>query len=351
MHEARIMDMNDPIDRSPPIRWGILSTANIALTKVIPATQASPGSRVVAIASRQLGAAESAAKKFGIPRAYGSYDELFADSEVDAIYNPLPNHLHVPLSVRAADAGKHVLCEKPIAMSARDARQLLAARDRNGVQIGEAFMVRTHPQWHKVRELIASGRIGELRLITGHFSYYRRDPNDVRSRVEYGGGALLDIGCYPITLSRWIFDEEPMEVVGQIERDPEFGVDRLASGLMRFPSGQAMFSCAGQLSLHQRMQMLGTRGRIDVDIPFNAPADSATRIVVDGGRDLNGGGAETIEIPAVDQYRLQTERFVDAIRGVGPVPATLEDAVANMAVIDALFRSADSRRWEKPADL
>jgi predicted dehydrogenase len=334
-----------------PIRWGILSTANIGLTKVIPAIQASSGSQVVAIASRQLHAAEAAAAKLRIPRAYGSYDELLADSEIDAIYNPLPNHLHTPMSIRAANAGKHVLCEKPIALSAREARELLAARDHNGVQIGEAFMVRTHPQWRAVREVIATGRIGDLRLITGHFSYYRRDPNDVRSRVEYGGGALLDIGCYPVTLSRWIFGAEPIEVIGQIERDPDFGVDRLASGLMRFPNGQAVFTCAGQLSLHQRMQMIGTKGRIDVEIPFNTPADRPTRIVIDDGRDLNHGGAETIEIPAVDQYRLQAERFVDAIRGIGAVPVSVEDAIANMAVLDALFASADSKRWEKPADM
>jgi predicted dehydrogenase len=334
-----------------PVRWGILSTANIGLTKVIPATQASSTSQVVAIASRQLDAAQAAANKLGIPRAYGSYDELLADPDVDAIYNPLPNHLHVPLSVRAANAGKHVLCEKPIALSAREARELLAARDRNGVQIGEAFMVRTHPQWRAVRDLIASGRIGDLRLITGHFSYYRRDPNDVRSRVEYGGGALLDIGCYPVTLSRWIFGAEPTDVVAQIERDPDFGVDRLASGLMRFPNGQAAFTCAGQLPLHQRMQMVGTKGRIDIEIPFNAPADRSTRIIVDDGRDLNGGGAETIEIPGVDQYRLQAERFVDAIRGIGAVPVSVEDAIANMAVLDALFASAASKRWEKPADM
>ncbi|MEO7085065.1 MAG: Gfo/Idh/MocA family oxidoreductase [Gemmatimonadaceae bacterium] len=332
-----------------PIRWGVLSTANIGLTKVIPAIQSSTGSEVVAIGSRQLTDAQNAATKLGIPRAYGSYDELLADPDIDAIYNPLPNHLHVPMSIRAANAGKHVLCEKPIAMSAKEARELLVARDRNGVQIAEAIMVRTHPQWQRVRELVASGRIGELRLITGHFSYYRRDPNDVRSKVEYGGGALLDIGGYLITMSRWLFGAEPFEVVGQIERDPDFGVDRLASGLLRFPNGQAVFSCAGQLSLHQRMQILGTRGRIDVEIPFNPAADRPTTLVVDDGRDLNGGGAETIEIPAADQYRLQAERFVDAIRGVGIVPVTVEDAIANMSVLDALFASATTKKWESPA--
>lgn len=330
----------------PPLRWGILSTANIAVHKVIPAMQRSDRCHVVAIASRDAGRARAAADALGIPQAYGSYDALLADPEIDAIYNPLPNHLHVPWSIRAAESGKHVLCEKPIALTGAEARELLAVRDRAGVQIAEAFMVRTHPQWTAVRELIAEERIGELRLIAGHFSYDRRDPNDIRSRVDWGGGALLDIGCYPITLARWLFDAEPTDVVAQIERDPDLEIDRLASALLRFPSGQATFSCAGQLVPHQRMQIFGTKARIEVEIPFNAPGDRPTRIVIDDGRGLHGEGAETIELPAADQYTLQADRFVDAVRGVGPVPVSIEDAIANMTVIDALFRSGETRRWE-----
>jgi predicted dehydrogenase len=210
-------------------------------------------------------------------------------------------------------------------------------------------MVRTHPQWTAVRELIAEDRIGELRLIVGHFSYDRRDPDDIRSRVDWGGGALLDIGCYPITLSRWLFDEEPFDVVAQIERDPDYEIDRLASALLRFPSGQASFSCAGQLAPYQRMQIFGTKARIDVEVPFNAPADRPTRIIIDDGRGLHGEGAETIDLPAADQYLLQADRFVDAVRGIGPLPASLEDAIANMAVLDALFRSSATKRWEAVA--
>jgi predicted dehydrogenase len=333
----------------PPVRWGVLGAANIALQKVIPAMQRSRASRIVAIASRDLAKARAAADRLGIPRAYGSYEELLADPDVEAVYNPLPNHLHVPWSIRAADAGKHVLCEKPIALSAAEARALLAARDRMGVQIGEAFMVRTHPQWEKVRELIHADRIGELRLVVGHFSYYRRDFNDIRSRPDFGGGALMDIGCYPITLSRWLFGAEPLEVIAQIERDPDMQVDRLASGMLRFAAGQASFTCSGQLVPHQRMQIFGTRARIEVEIPFNAPPDSACRIYVDGGGDLAGRGRETIELPVVDQYTLQGDRFSGAIRGAGQVPVRLEDAIGNMAVIDALFRSADTRRWEVPS--
>ena len=331
-----------------PVRWGVLGAAHIAVTKVIPAMQRSAMTPVVAIASRDLAKARAAADQLGVPRAYGSYEELIADPDIDAIYNPLPNHLHVPWSIRAAEAGKHVLCEKPLSLSAAEARLLLEARERTGMQIGEAFMVRAHPQWAAVRELIAEGRIGELKVVAGHFSYCRHDPTDVRNKPEWGGGALMDVGCYPITLSRWLFDEEPLEVTGMLEYDPELEVDRLGSGLLRFPSGQATFTCGGQVVHYQRMQIFGTEGRIDVEIPFSPPFDHSCRIFIDDGLALGGMGAEEVRFPAVDQYRLQGERFSEAIRGVGHVPTTLEDAIGNMAVIDALFRSAESRRWEVP---
>ena len=337
--------MNDDLR---PVRWGVLGAANIAVEKVIPAMMRSTRSRVVAIASRDEAKATGAAKRLGIPRAYGSYDALLADPEIEAIYNPLPNHLHVRWSIRAAAAGKHVLCEKPIALSAAEAMELRAARDRTGVLIGEAFMVRTHPQWLETRRLVESGRIGELKLVSGHFSYFRRDPQDIRSRPEFGGGALMDIGCYPVTLARWLFAAEPMEVIAQIERDPDFGVDRLASALLRFPNGQATFACSGQLVPFQRMQIFGTRGRIDVEIPFNAPPDRECRVFVDDGSALGGLAAVPITFAAVDQYTLQADQFSEAIRGEGSVPVSIDDAVANMAVIDALFRSADSGRWEAP---
>ena len=335
-------------ERIAPVRWGILGTAKIALEKVIPGMRGSALAQVVAIASRDLAKARAAAERLGIPRAYGSYQELIDDPAIEAIYNPLPNHLHVPWSIRAAEEGKHVLCEKPIALSAREALDLLAARDRTGVKIGEAFMVRTHPQWLKVKEIVASGRIGELRLITGHFSYYRRDPSDIRSRLEWGGGALMDIGCYPITISRWLLGVEPTEVIGLIERDPEMQIDRLTSGLLRFEKGQATFSCATQLVPYQTMQIFGTTGRIAVEIPFNAPPRDECRILVYDGSDLAGGGVDTITFQPVDQYSVQADRFSEAIRGVGDVAVSLEDAIGNMAVIDALFRSAQSHQWERP---
>jgi predicted dehydrogenase len=330
-----------------PVRWGVLGVADIAVKQVIPAMQRGRASRVVAIASREAAKAAAAARSLGIPRSHGSYDALLADPDVEAVYIPLPNHLHVPWSIRAAEAGKHVLCEKPLALTASEARTLLAVRDRTGVVMGEAFMTRTHPQWRRVRELIAAGRLGELRLVTGHFSYYRRDPNDVRSKVEWGGGVLLDIGCYPVTMSRWLFGAEPLEVSAVLERDPEFRVDRLVSGLLRFPSGQAAFTVAGQAALFQQMEIFGTKGRIEVEIPFNAPADHATRILVDDGRDLVGGGIEAETFAPINQYTLQGDRFSEAVRGLGTVPVPLEDAIANMAVLDALFRAAGSARWER----
>ena len=330
-----------------PVRWGVLGAAKIALTKVIPAIQKSEIATVVAIASRDEEKARAAADRLGIPRSYGSYQQLLDDPEIEAIYNPLPNHLHVPWSIHAAEKGKHVLCEKPIALSADQARELLAARDKTGVQIGEAFMVRTHPQWQKVKELVTDGQVGELRLVTGDFSYYLRDPSNIRSRREWGGGALMDIGCYPIFISRWLFDAEPVEVVSLIENDPDLHVDRMISAILRFDTGQATFSCGTQLVPHQTMQIFGTTGRITVEIPFNAPSDRECRIFVDDGRDVLSGGFETITFPPVDQYTIQADRFSEAVRGVGKVPVSLESSIGNMTVIDALFRSAETKEWQR----
>ena len=331
-----------------PVRWGILGAANIAVRQVIPATQASELCTVLAIASRDGAKARAAAESLDIPRAYGSYQELIDDPDVEAIYNPLPNHLHVPWTIRAAERGKHVLCEKPIALNAAEAEQLLDVQRRTGVQIAEAFMVRTHPQWLAVRDLIRNGRIGELRLINAHFTYFRRDPADVRSNPEWGGGALLDIGCYPITMSRWLFGEEPIEVVGQLEFDPDMHVDRVGSALLRFPSGQAAFTFGGQVALHQQMKIFGTRGHISIDIPFNPPSGIASGFVVDDGRDLTGSGAERFAFAPINQYTLQATRFAEAVRGTNTVAVAIDDAISNMRVIDAIFRSAKTRQWEVP---
>jgi predicted dehydrogenase len=303
---------------------------------------------LTAIASRDLHKAEDVARSLGIARAYGSYEELLADPQIEAIYNPLPNQLHVPWSIKAAEAGKHVLCEKPIGMTVAEARSLLTVEQRTGVTIGEAFMVRSHPQWLRARELVASGRIGQLRAIQGFFSYFNTDPKNIRNIAECGGGGLMDIGCYPINTSRFIFGEEPLRVSGLLEKDPTFKVDRLTSAILEFPSGQATFICSTQLVPYQRMQILGTKGRIEIEIPFNAPNDRPCRILIDDGRDLMGGGITVETFPTCDQYTLQGDAFSKAVRAGTPAPVPLSDAIKNMAVIEAVFRSAESGAWETP---
>jgi predicted dehydrogenase len=329
------------------VKWGVLGVASIAVRRVIPAMQAGEYSEIVGIASRDLKKAEEAARKLEIPKAYGSYEELLADPEIEVVYNPLPNHLHVPWSIKAAEAGKHVLCEKPISVTVAEAKTLLATRDRTGVKMGEAFMVKTHPQWLRTRELVRTGKIGELRAITGAFSYFNRDPTNVRNVAEWGGGGMLDIGCYPITMSRFIFGEEPTQAAGLIERDPDFKTDWLASVMLKFPSGQATFTCSTQLVPYQRMQFFGTEGRIEMEIPFNAPAERPTRILVDDGRDVFGGGVTTETFPVCNQYTIQGDLFSRAVRGEGDVPVSIEDAIGNMAVIEAVFQSAKSGKWEE----
>jgi predicted dehydrogenase len=319
------------------VRWGVLGAAKIALVKVIPAMQKSELCEMAAIASRDLAKAQDAAKSLGIPKAYGSYEELLADPDIDAIYNPLPNHLHLPWTTLAAEAGKHVLCEKPIGMNASEARALVAVRDRTGVKISEAFMVRLHPQWLRARELVLSGAIGDLRVVQGFFSYNNRDPKNIRNIPEFGGGGIMDIGCYPITMSRFLFGQEPHRVAAAIERDPQMVTDRLTSAILDFPDGQATFTCSTQIVPYQKMQALGTKGRIEFEIPFNTPPDRITRIFVDGKEET---------FPICDQYTLQGDAFSKAVLHGSDVPVTLEDSVANMAVIDALFRSGASGRFE-----
>jgi predicted dehydrogenase/protein-tyrosine-phosphatase len=330
------------------VRWGVLGAARIAVQKVIPAMQRGRLCEVRAIASRDIEKARRAAAALGIARAYGSYEELLDDPEIEAVYNPLPNHLHVPWSIRALERGKHVLCEKPIGLDAAEAEALLAARDRTGRKVQEAFMVRTHPQWLTARKLVLAGRIGTLRSIACAFSYHNEDPANVRHVPEWGGGALLDIGCYPITVSRFLFDQEPVRVVGLLERDPRFGTDRLVSAVLDFPSGHATFTCGTQLVPYQRVELLGTGGRIEVEIPFNAPNDRPCRLWLDDGRDLFGGGIETLLSEACDQYTIQGDRFSQAILEDTAVATPLEDAVANMRVLAAVLRSAESGRWEAP---
>ena len=331
------------------VRWGVLSTANIGLKKVIPGMQKGEWTVVAAIASRDLAKAQNAASALGIPKAYGSYEELLADPDIDAIYNPLPNQFHVPWTIKAAEAGKHVLCEKPLSLNAAEAATLLAVRARTGVKIGEAFMIRSYPQWLRVRELLDQGRIGQLRSIAGVFSYFNNDPANIRNQMQSGGGGLMDIGCYLIHASRYAFAQEPTRVVSLIDRDPEMHVDRLTSAILDFPGGQSIFTCSTQLIPYQRIHFFGTQGRIEIEIPFNAPPDRPTRLFIDESGELFGSGLTTETFPTSDQYTLQGDAFSKAILKNTEVPVPLEDAIKNMAVIDAIFKSANSNQWEAPA--
>jgi len=319
------------------VRWGVLGAAKIALQKVIPAMQKGTLSEVTGIASRDRAKAEAAAGPLDIPKVYGSYEEMLADPEIEAVYNPLPNHLHVPWTIKAAEAGKHVLCEKPIALNAAEARELLAVRDRTGVVIGEAFMVQTHPQWIRIVELVRSGRIGELRSVVGSYGYTNVDPANVRNIAAYGGGGLMDIGCYPIKTSRMVFGAEPVRVSATMVRDPNFGVDILTSVILEYPTGQCIFTCSTQIAPNQSMRFFGTKGVISPEIPFNAVPDAVARIVIDN---------EVEEIAPCDQYTLQGDAFSRAIREGSAPPVPVEDAIRNMAVIDAVFRAAASGGWE-----
>ncbi len=323
------------------LRWGILSTAKIGIEKVIPAMQSGEYCDIVAIASRSLEKAQAAAARLGIPQALGSYEELLANNDIDALYIPLPNHLHVPWSIKALDAGKHVLCEKPISLSAAEAQELLAeAKKHPKLKVMEAFMYRHHPQWQRARQLVNDGDIGELRTIQSFFSYYNVDPKDIRNMAEIGGGGLMDIGCYCISLSRFIFEDEPLRVQGSIEYDSEFKVDRLTSGIMEFSKGTATFTCSTQLSYYQRVNIFGTKGRIEIEIPFNAPPDKHCKM-------WHQSKAETREIvfDICNQYTIQGDLFSLAALNDTEVPTPLEDAVANMRVIEAIVESAKRGKW------
>ena len=333
---------------SKKLRWGVLSTANIGIRKVLPAMQQGQYTTVDAIASRDLAKAQDAAAKLGIPKAYGSYEELLADPDIDAIYNPLPNQMHVPWTIKAAEAGKHVLCEKPISLTVAEAKTLLAVRARTGVKIGEAFMIRSYTQWLRVARTAALRPHRPVRSVAGFFSYFNNDPANIRNHVESGGGALLDIGCYCIQAARYGFGQEPARVVGLIDRDPKMKIDRLTSAMLDFEAGQAIFTCSTQLVPYQKVLFFGTTGRIEIEIPFNAPRDRPTRILIDETGELFGSGIKVEEFPIADQYTMQGDAFSRAVLEGGEVPVPLEEAIANMAVIEAIFRSAETGQWETP---
>jgi len=332
---------------SDPVRWGIISTASIGTEQVIPGMLRSKELVVRAIASRSLATARKAASKLSIPVTYGSYEELLDDPDIEAVYNPLPNHLHVPMTLAAAARGKHVLCEKPIALNATEARELEGAPA--DVLIAEAFMVRYHPQWLKARELVESGRLGTVRAIQVLFSYFNRDAEDIRNIAGAGGGALYDIGCYPIVTGRYIFGDEPRRVMALVDRDPDFRTDRTTSALIDFGDGRHLtFTASTQATDYQRVNILGTKARLEVLIPYNAPLGGATHLHIDKGTKLGDASAKPIKIAKCHQYQLEAEAFSRAVRGKEKLAYGVADAILQMRVIDALFRSETSGKWEVP---
>jgi len=323
------------------IRWGILSTAKIGAVKVIPAMQEGKYSEITAISSRDLNEAKRVAASLEIPKAYGSYEELLSDPEIDAVYIPLPNHLHVEWAIKALEAGKHVLLEKPVGLSSKEAKQLIEASKRKpGLKIMEAFMYRHHPQWQKVKKLVEEGHIGKLKSIQTFFSYYNTDPKNIRHNPDFGGGGLMDIGCYCISLSRYIFGQEPKRVNGLVEFDPIFKTDRMASGILDFATGTSTFTCSTQIVPFQRVNIFGDKGGIEIEIPFNAPPDKPTRLWLQTAEK-----SEEITFDICDQYTIQGDLFSKAILDDTEVPTPLEDALNNMLVIEAVFKSSESGHW------
>ena len=326
------------------LNWGILSTAKIGIEKVIPAMQQGKLSKIVAIASRTHESAREAAKNLKIPKAFGSYQDLLDDTSIDAVYIPLPNHMHVPWTIKALAANKHVLCEKPIALTATEAKELLKETEKfPHLKVMEAFMYRHHPQWIQALELINAGGIGMVKTVHSFFSYYNDDPENIRNMVDIGGGGLMDIGCYCISLARLIFDEEPQRVFGKIEYDPGFETDRICSGILDFVQGTSTFTCSTQLVPYQRVNIFGTKGRIEIEIPFNAPPEKPCKMLFQCN-DL----IEEIEIKICDQYTIQGDLFSLAILNNEKVPTPIEDAVENMKVLEAVIQSAEKEEWCTP---
>tara|TARA_R110000868_G_scaffold383578_7_gene650655 strand:+ start:4850 stop:5824 length:975 start_codon:yes stop_codon:yes gene_type:complete len=319
------------------VTWGILSTAKIGVQNVIPSMQKGKFSEIYAISSRNIENAAKIADELSIPKAYGSYEELLNDPKIDAIYNPLPNHLHVPWTLKALEAGKHVLCEKPISITSTEAEQLLEAKIKfPHLKVMEAFMYRFHPQWRKVKDVIKNGEIGTVHFIDSVFTYHNVDPKNVRNKADIGGGGILDVGCYCINLSRFLYEDEPISVQSFVDYDPEFKIDRLASGILKFKNGAASFMCSTQLNHRQRATIYGTKGYIELNIPFNAANETTRKMWLHKGNDV-----ETIIFEPCDQYTLQGDAFSEAILGNTTVPTPIEDAIANMKVIDQILKQVN----------
>ncbi len=326
------------------VKWGILGAARIGVEKVIPAMQQGKNVEITAVASRDPERARKAAEQLNIPQHYGSYEALLHDPQVDAVYIPLPNHMHFEWTKKAIKSGKHVLCEKPLTLSSKDINELISLRNQTGMKVGEAFMVHTHPQWTETVRLVREGALGSIRAIQGFFSYFKTDPTNIRNIVEYGGGAMWDIGCYPVHTARFVFGEEPLRVVASIDRDPQMKIDRLSSVIMEFPSGHATFTVSTQLVPYQKMNFFGDQKKLEIEIPFNTPNDRNSSIFVDDG-DLFLSNRQKISFEPCNQYTIQGELFSEAIMLNRDVPVSLEDAYNNTIAIEAIFKSASGRTW------
>lgn len=323
------------------VRWGVLGTAKIAREWVVPAMHTAKNAEVVAVASRSLESAETFARENNIPNAFGSYEALIQSGEVDAVYNPMPNHLHVPWSLEALNANKHVLCEKPLGLDTKDAQHLVeVAKTKPGLVVMEAFMYRFHPQWQKVKTIIESGELGNIKHVQASFSYFNRDAKNVRNQPGIGGGGLLDVGCYCISASRLAFGKEPERVMGALTLDPEFEVDVHASAILDFGDGMATFNCSTQSHSTQLVHIIGDKGRLVVDTPFYKREDRPCELVM-----YKQNERDVIAIGHYDHYVYEIEAFSQAILDKQQAPTPLDDAINNMKVIDAIFKSAELNAW------
>ena len=324
-----------------PVRWGIISVAKHFIRCVVLPMQKSEMIELYGIASRNPEKAKEASEKYGIPRYYQSYEDLLSDKSIEAVFIPLPNDMHLEWIKKSVDAGKHIICEKPLTLNAREASEAIEYAAKKDTLLMEAFMYRFHPQWIKARELVQTENIGNLRAVHTFFSYQNTDPYNIRNILEMGGGGILDIGCYAVSIARYIFDKEPQRVVSLINRDQAFKTDILSSGILDFGDGHSIFTVGTQTFPYQKVDIIGSAGRIHIKIPFNTYPDIPVNISV-----TNSVGTRKIHSGPADHYELQFERFSEAIRKGLQAPISPMDALNNMSVLDALFRSEKSGNWE-----
>lgn len=330
------------------LRFGVISTAKIGAQQVLPAIQQSKRARVTAVASRDSKKAAKLAKSLGAPLSFGSYEELLASDDIDAVYIPLPTSHHVEWTLKAAAAGKHVLCEKPISLKATDIKKLIKARDKHDVVVSEAFMVTYHPQWLKVKELIKGGKIGKLRHVQGAFAYYNTDANNMRNRPELGGGALPDIGVYPTVATRFVTDLEPKRVQANVTFDSTFKTDSYSSIKAEFDSFELSFYVSTQMALRQNMVFHGTKGFIEINAPFNSNIYEGSTVQLHND---DHSETKTFNFLNINQYTLQADAFAQAVKskkGKKNGVFSLEDSLLNQRMIDAVYASGKAGgTWKK----